>query len=145
MTDDTPVGVENKPLPLGVAYIAGPMRGLPQFNFPAFMEAERILVAQGWEVRNPATHDIDMGFDPRTKKGTNEELDEFDLLTAAAWDLEQIVTECDAVVLLPGWKQSRGAKAEYAVAKWTNKVTYEFDRSSSTGTRFFTGEKNLDV
>lgn len=35
-------------------YIAGPMTGLPEFNYPAFMDAERRLIAAGYEIENPA-------------------------------------------------------------------------------------------
>jgi hypothetical protein len=36
------------------AYIAGPMTGLPEFNFPAFHAAAASLRARGFEVENPA-------------------------------------------------------------------------------------------
>lgn len=35
-------------------YIAGPMTGLPDFNFPAFHAAAAAWRAAGWEVFNPA-------------------------------------------------------------------------------------------
>jgi hypothetical protein len=35
-------------------YISGQMTGLPDFNYPAFMEKEAELVAQGHAVINPA-------------------------------------------------------------------------------------------
>ena len=37
-------------------YIAGPMSGLPDFNYPAFNQAEQRLLALGYEVENPATN-----------------------------------------------------------------------------------------
>lgn len=39
-------------------YIAGPMTGLPDNNYPAFHEAARDLRARGYEVANPAEHVI---------------------------------------------------------------------------------------
>ncbi|MDQ8040641.1 DUF5664 domain-containing protein [Cellulosimicrobium sp. XJ-DQ-B-000] len=98
-------------------YVAGPMRGLPEFNFPAFDEATHALRMQGHDVVNPAEHDREGGFDPAGMTG-NEDLTQhgFDLRAALAWDLEQI-TRCDAVYLLDGWQQSSGARAEYALAQ----------------------------
>ncbi len=98
-------------------YVAGPMRGLPEFNFPAFDKAALDLTVQGHDVVNPAEHDRDNGFDPAGMTG-REDLTQhgFDLRAALAWDLEQI-TRCDAVFLLDGWQQSSGARAEYALAQ----------------------------
>ncbi|MEV8029244.1 dATP/dGTP diphosphohydrolase domain-containing protein [Cellulosimicrobium funkei] len=98
-------------------YVAGPMRGLPEFNFPAFDKAALDLTVQGHDVVNPAEHDREGGFDPAGMTG-NEDLaaQGFDLRAALAWDLEQI-TRCDAVFLLDGWQQSSGARAEYALAQ----------------------------
>jgi len=35
-------------------YIAGPMSGLPEFNYPAFFAAAEQLTAAGYDVLNPA-------------------------------------------------------------------------------------------
>lgn len=98
-------------------YVAGPMRGLPEFNFPAFDWAATILRSHGHDVVNPAEHDRENGFNPAGMTG-NEDLTEhgFDLRAALAWDLDQI-TRCDAVFFLDGWQQSSGARAEYALAQ----------------------------
>src|SRR5262245_23383467 len=45
-------------------YIAGPMRGYPSYNFPAFDEAEAALTAGGWRVLSPAAMDRAIGFNP---------------------------------------------------------------------------------
>ena len=37
-------------------YIAGPMSGIPYFNFPAFDTAKAFLILQGWDVVSPADH-----------------------------------------------------------------------------------------
>ena len=93
-------------------YIAGPMSGVQDWNFPAFFEAERQLLELGHEVINPAHND----------GATYEEA----LASANAgkhswnWymrrDLTNLIT-CDAVCLLPDWKSSKGASLEVNVAK----------------------------
>jgi hypothetical protein len=95
-------------------YLAGPMRGLPLFNFPAFHEATRRLRNAGISVASPAEHDEEGGFDP-----AGDDVD-FDLQAAMVWDLG-CVLECDAVVLLPGWPNSKGCRLEIAVARGTGK------------------------
>lgn len=132
--------------PKGTVYLAGPMRGLPEFNFPTFFKAAKHLRSLGWEVINPAEHDVDMGFDPAGKAGTTAELEyaEFDLKGAALWDLNRIINDADGIVLLPGWKRSGGAKAEYAVAKWMKLPVYEYDQHSGNGMRTHAG-RTVDV
>jgi dATP/dGTP diphosphohydrolase/uncharacterized protein DUF4406 len=93
-----------------VAFISGAMRGIPQFNFPAFDAAAEDLRSRGIGVISPAEHDRAGGFDE-----TKDTLEGFDLEAAMAWDLEQ-VRECDWLVLLPGWENSVGARGELAVA-----------------------------
>ena len=38
-------------------YVAGPMRGIPEFNFPAFFAAADKLRGDGFAVFNPAERD----------------------------------------------------------------------------------------
>ncbi len=45
-------------------YIAGPMSGYPQYNFPAFDEARDELRENGWQVVSPADMDREHGLDP---------------------------------------------------------------------------------
>ena len=44
-------------------YIAGPMRGIPYYNFPHFYEVEERLIRAGYDVVNPARLDEDEGHD----------------------------------------------------------------------------------
>ena len=91
-------------------YLAGPMRGYPEFNFPAFHAAAARLRLAAIEVSSPAEHDVQGGFDPT---GSDED---FDLRAALRWDLEQVMA-VEMVVVLPGWEKSKGAKAEVALAE----------------------------
>jgi hypothetical protein len=99
-------------------YVAGPMQGYPDFNFPAFETATYTLRKQGWEVCNPAEKDLDEHGESFGKgtQGTLEEVPEFSLRRALAYDTNWICTEADAIFMLKGWEKSRGATAEHALA-----------------------------
>lgn len=47
-------------------YIAGPMTGIPQHNFPAFDAATKRFRERGFGVVNPAEMDRDKGIDNHT-------------------------------------------------------------------------------
>lgn len=102
-------------------YIAGPMRGVPEFNFPAFQAAAARLRAQGHVVFSPAEHDKKKWGAEFAKGNTDgdEQLAEktygFSLRDALASDTRWICLHADAVALLPGWQQSKGATAERAL------------------------------
>ena len=81
-------------------YIAGPMTGLPDFNFPAFNEAAATLRAHGLEVENPAEN-------PAPPCGT--------WLAYMRMAVTQ-VAKADALVLLPDWDKSPGARVEVNLA-----------------------------
>lgn len=103
-------------------YIAGPMTGIAEFNFPAFDEAAAKYRALGYDVISPAEHDRESGLDVTGLTGDPAELvGKFDLATALLWDLEQ-VARADGIVLLAKWWRSRGVHAELALAgaldKW---------------------------
>lgn len=90
-------------------YIAGPMTGYPQFNYPAFCEAAAKLRAEGWEVFSPAEIGIDRyGDDSEGMKMTRRQ--------CLAFELTWIALQADAIYLLPGWNESTGARTEKALA-----------------------------
>lgn len=90
-------------------YIAGPMRGHPGYNFDAFNDAAIWLRAQGHEVYNPAELPGQQFTD-----ATNRE--------ALAIELAWIARHADAIYMLRGWEQSRGAMAEWALARALNDI-----------------------
>jgi hypothetical protein len=98
-------------------YLAGPMRGLPEFNFPAFDRAAAELRKYSHEVFNPADRDRVAGFSTEGLTG-NEDLAElgFSLRDALAADTEYIAKHANAVALLPNWERSPGVAAEIALA-----------------------------
>jgi Domain of unknown function (DUF4406) len=104
-------------------YLAGPMRGYAEFNFPAFHKAAAQLRAEGHFVFSPAEKDIERHGGVDISKGNvngDEEVAAkehgFDLRTALLADLTFICKEADAIALLPGWGNSKGATAERATA-----------------------------
>lgn len=97
-------------------YLAGPMTGLPNYNFPAFDAAAAQLRALGHEVFSPAENDRDNGYDPTGSNGHDAAEHGFDLRAALKDDLSWICDHAQAVALLPGWVRSKGANAEVALA-----------------------------
>lgn len=105
-------------------YLAGPMRGRPYFNFPAFKVGARRLRGLGHEVFSPAERDIEAhGEDVNdSATGNLEDVKDsgFSLREALAADTQWIALQADAVVVLPGWEESKGALAEVALARALN-------------------------
>lgn len=107
-------------------YLAGPMRGYKDFNFPAFMQAAKELRSQGHTVFNPAERDlerdIEEGREPTWQSETGDisaaEAKGFDRRLAITDDLTYIIQKADAIALLPGWETSKGANAEFWTAKF---------------------------
>lgn len=109
--------------PNGV-YIAGPMRGIPQFNFPRFFEAEELLKNAGFvNIFNPARRDNEHhGADISANNLTGSEAQAkaehgFSLRDAMKADTNYICSQAVAIALLPGWEASSGAQAEWALAR----------------------------
>lgn len=104
-------------------YLAGPMRGYPEFNFPAFHAAAAKLRADGHYVFSPAESDNERhGKDISKGNATGDEAiaakeHGFNLREALAIDLDYICREAEGIALLPGWAESKGANAEYATAR----------------------------
>lgn len=94
-------------------YLAGPMTGLPEWNFPAFDRAAAHGRSLGFDVISPADLDRDAGFAPDHDADINGDL----LRAVVRRDLDAILS-VDAIALLPGWENSKGAHAELGVARW---------------------------
>lgn len=100
-------------------YVAGPMSGIPEFNFPAFYEAQRTLEEQGWKVYNPAAKDEEIELDKEAVKTGDDKLamsKGFDFRAAYTWDVLRII-EGHGIYMLKGWEKSPGAFGEWAVAR----------------------------
>ena len=105
-------------------YVAGPMTGLPEWNFPAFYAAEERLQKKGWNVINPARNDEGEGFD-RHKSMEEQDSFQWDYADLLLNDLDYI-SGADSIYLLRGWEHSKGARAECAFASALGKeIIYE--------------------
>lgn len=104
-------------------YLAGPMRGVPEFNFPRFNAVAKALRANGHEVFNPAERDTDrhggVDISAGNATGSIEEAKAthgFSLRDALGDDMEYICRTANCICLLPGWEASSGAQAEWRTA-----------------------------
>lgn len=86
-------------------YIAGPMRGVKDFNRAAFTEHAARLRALGWAVENP----VEIG----GRFGTDEEIASDDALLRRLMEYELVTLKsADAVFMLSGWEFSEGSRRE---------------------------------
>jgi len=81
-------------------YIAGPMTGIPEYNFPLFRCVTERYRRFGHHVISPHEDVTD---------------------TTLPWEFYmrralRLLAECDTIVLLPNWHQSTGAKLEFQIA-----------------------------
>jgi hypothetical protein len=90
----------------GPIYIAGPMSGYDEHNFPLFNFVAKMLRDRGWYVLNPAEN----------FNGDATETYE----THYAADVKLVMLS-DTVIFLPGWEKSGGAVGEYMLADRLNK------------------------
>lgn len=112
-------------------YIAGPMTWIPQFNYPAFDKSAAKLRSEGLQVWSPAEVD-------------NEEIRKLALASKTgapgdaspngetwgdflAQDIKIVSDIVDAVVVIPGWSKSKGARLETFVAYISDKPIYYFN------------------
>lgn len=98
----------SEPAKMKIVYISGPMRGMPNLNFPAFDQAKSRLLQMGFWVVSPA----DMDRKDQTTLPTAE---------YAKRDIAALF-QCSHVAMLPGWEKSVGALAEFALARWLGLV-----------------------
>lgn len=81
-------------------YLSGPMSGLPDLNFPAFHAEAARLRALGYDVVSPAEVNPDHTM-------LWEQCLRADI---------KALCDCDAIALMPGWENSKGAHLELHIA-----------------------------
>lgn len=112
-----------------VVYLAGPMRGLPCYGFPAFDDARDKLESLGLSVISPADMNREiLDFHPEDLPDDwdwDKLPEDFDLGKTLIADFRAIMRS-DEVYFLKGWERSEGAQLEWAFAKLLGKkLSYE--------------------
>jgi len=137
-------------------YIAGPMSGIPAFNFPAFHAAAAALRAAGYDVVSPAETDPEdvaaaamASKDGKPMSGVSETWGD-----ALARDVKMLAdgvvvavspiyedgtqdvtrASIDGICFLPGWENSKGARVEAFVGLHTGKRFALYDPEAQDAT-----------
>lgn len=99
-------------------YTAGPMSNIAQFNYPAFIAAAAALRDAGYEVVSPA--ELDNPDDRAAALASPDgHMLNYTSGTGKSWgdflsrDVKLLADDgIEAIVVLPGWEKSRGARLE---------------------------------
>jgi hypothetical protein len=107
------------------------MSGIPKFNIPSFDTAADYLRREGFEVVSPAEID---GPASREFLLASPDGDHLDLPPGEPWSYYlardfQILVDAgiDAIITLPGWEASRGARLEVMLGRELGIPNYPFD------------------
>lgn len=100
-------------------YVAGPMTGYPQFNYPLFMHVAESLRAQGHRIVSPAEMDSP-DVQAAALASSHGSLADLSHLkkdgetygSFLARDVRIVIEDVGGLVLLPGWERSTGARLE---------------------------------
>lgn len=87
-------------------YLSGPMTGLPDYNRAAFREAADFYRSQHFQVRDPSR----IVLEPKQPDEIRSEWQRY-MVHAV-----RMLLECDAIVMLDGWEDSKGARIEHDLA-----------------------------
>ena len=92
-----------------ILYLAGPMTGWPDHNYPAFRAVAQLLREAGFRVSSPhEAAEPGHTWGHYVRQGL------------------RLLLDCEALVLLPGWRGSKGATLEHRVAKALGMPIYEW-------------------
>lgn len=106
-------------------YLAGPMTGHANHNYPAFIAATADLRARGWDILSPHEYEAQgITGDPDAASYYARVLASKDGLELVgkpynailARDVQCIADDCDGIIFLQGWERSKGARLEAFVA-----------------------------
>ena len=100
---------------MSTLYLAGPMSGVNQLNFPLFFKAAEVLREQGYDIISPAEMD-DESIVASALKSTGSYTGDGTWGDLLSRDVKIIADKVKGIVFLPGWNKSRGARLEAYVA-----------------------------
>lgn len=120
------IAITDLPQPV---YIAGPMTGLPRFNYPAFAEAEELIAECGVSVFNPTklTNTAD-----EYNEIMNSPDGSYNFSSGKTWSdfiipsIKVILDHAGSLVFLKNWQTSRGARLEAVSALLCGKPCYTY-------------------
>lgn len=101
-------------------YIAGPMTGIPAYNYPAFIAAAEDMRERGFPIISP--HELDKDANDiydialKSNNGLDPAVTESVYAGLLARDVQLIADHCDGICFLQGWERSKGARLEAFVA-----------------------------
>jgi len=96
-------------------YLAGPMSGYPELNFPAFHREAAYYRSLGHKITNPAEINGGAAELVACEAMTDEQL-------KAHWrkcmrkDIPALL-KCEGILMMPGWERSKGASLEHHIAR----------------------------
>lgn len=112
-------------------YLAGPMTGIPKFNFPRFIEVATKLRAAGHTIVSP--NELDSEAVREAAMASPDGSMSGGMVAGETWgqilarDVRIVADQCDGVVLLEGWEHSRGACLESYVNMLCNRPVYLYE------------------
>lgn len=110
-------------------YLSGPMTGRPEHNFPEFSRIAEHLRARHMDVLSP--HELDTDLAPGTMTWE--------------WYLKRDIKammDCDAIILMSNWEESRGARVELTVADKVKMFVYDLDDNLNIQPNYTFGNQN---
>jgi len=98
-------------------YIAGPMSGIKDHNKPAFIEGEKEMIALfqekgGCHIFNPISHEASLMVQNGLVRDTQTAY-----RMCMGIDCNYLCKTATHIYMLRGWEQSKGAMAEWTLAK----------------------------
>ena len=107
-------------------YIAGPMTGIAEYNWPRFNEVDDALQAVGIETVNPAKMDEAYHVEdsiPAADFATGQSVGAVNLASFLKRDFHYLTT-CEGIVFIEGWQDSIGANCELIVGQMAGMSTW---------------------
>jgi hypothetical protein len=119
-------------------YLAGPMSGIPQFNYPEFHRIAKELREAGYNIISPVEEDSPelQATLMASKDGLVNGLQHVDTkakVEGESWgdilarDVQTIFNRCDGVVVMQDWGKSRGARLEVFVANLAGRSLFVYE------------------